>query len=334
MTATYTIMLALSAFLFAYICTALLVRFLGWASVVDIPNERSNHTAPTPRGGGLGVIVPTVGFMIVSGAHGGIMCGALLLMAVSFMDDKMSLSVGLRLAIQALVIAWALTYFGNYGLVFQGMFPLWLDRLAAGILWLWFINLYNFMDGIDEITSVQTGAISVGLIALTITEPGIKNFLAVDGAIVGGAIVAFWLFNRHPAKIFLGDAGSVPLGFLVGFLLLVLAAEGYAHAALILPAYYLCDATLTLLGRLMGGENISLAHTKHAYQRAVRGGRSHDDVARHILALNMVLITLAVVSVLGGVYAQAALVAAYVLSLGLMLYFRKHTAPRPVAAHA
>ena len=322
MTATYTILLAFSAFLFAYVGTALLVWALPKLSVMDTPGERSNHAAPTPRGAGLAVVISAVGFMTVSGAHTGIVLGAIILMLVSFLDDRKPMPARMRFAVQAMVVAFALTYF-NYGLVFQGLLPWWLDRLAAGVLWLWFLNLYNFMDGIDEITATQTTSIAAGLIFLAVSEVGVKNFLAVDGAILGGAAMAFWLFNRHPAKIFLGDSGSVPLGFLTGFLLLVLAAEGQWKAALILPAYYLCDATITLLGRLLAGKKIWQAHSEHAYQQAVRGGRAHDDVARHVLALNMILITLSVVSLLGGAAGYLSLAAAYSLSLALMVYFKK-----------
>lgn len=336
MTVTYMIILAISAFLFAYAGTALLLWLLPRLSVFDRPNARSNHQTLTPRGGGLAVILPVAGFMLVGGAHGGMILAALVLMLVSFMDDCRGLPLLPRLLVQVGAIAVALGYFGDYGLVFQGLLPEWLDRVAAGALWLWFLNLYNFMDGIDEITSVQTGSIAVGLIVLVISEMGIKNFLAVDAAILGGAIAAFWFFNRHPARIFLGDAGSVPLGFLVGFLLLVLAAEGYPHAALILPAYYITDATLTLLGRLLRGEKIWKAHSQHAYQRAVRDGRRHDDVARHVLALNLVLMPLAVLSVQGGMMATVALAAAYALAFLLMVYFRQKSASAPVSvpAHA
>lgn len=333
MTTTYTLILAASAFFFAYAGTALLVWALPHLSVVDTPNERSNHTAPTPRGGGLGVIIPAIGFMAVEGAHAGIIVGGLVLLFVSFLDDRASLSASLRLGIQAMVVAFALTYF-HYGLVFQGLLPWWADRIAVGIVWLWFINLYNFMDGIDEITSVETGSIVVGLIFLVISEAGIKNFLAVDGAVLGGAILAFWLFNRHPARIFLGDAGSVPLGFLVGFLLLALAAQGYWIPALILPAYYISDATYTLLRRLVAGKKIWEAHSEHAYQCAVRMGRRHDDVARHVLALNMLLVTLAVVSLLGGLAGWLSLAGAYVLSTMLMVYFGQPVKALPSLSHA
>lgn len=333
MTATYTILLSLSAFAFAYVGTALLVWLLPRLRIVDTPSERSNHVSQVPRGGGLAVIIPAIGFLVVGGTHAGPIVGALALLLVSFLDDKSGMSVKVRLGVQVFAVALALTDF-HYGLVFQGLVPWWLDRILIGILWLWFINLYNFMDGIDEITSMQTLTMMAGLVLLTITEPSVKNLLAVDGAILGGAILGFWFFNRHPAKIFLGDSGSVPLGFLIGFLLLVLAAGGHWQAALILPAYYLCDATLTLARRLLAGKKIWEAHSEHAYQRAVRGGRRHDDVSRHVLALDMILVTLSVVSLLGGVAGWAALAAAYALSFTLMQYFTRPAKITSASAHA
>lgn len=334
MTAFYTLLLAGSAFLFSYVTVAILVRLLPYLQVLDVPGERSNHTVPVPRGGGLGVIIPVVGFLAVSGAHTGIIVGALLLLALSFLDDRYSLPAHLRFAAHIAIVSFGMLYF-EYGLVFQGLLPFWLDRLLTAFLWLWFLNLYNFMDGIDEITSIQTASMMAGLVFLVITEDPIKNFLAVDGTIIAAGVMGFWFFNRHPAKIFLGDAGSVPLGFLTGFLLLVLAAEGFWQAALILPAYYVSDATITLLSRLFRGKKIWEAHSEHAYQSAVRAGRRHDDVARHVLALNMVLITLSVISVMGGVYALASLIAAYTLSVALMVYFRQSPATAlPAPTHA
>lgn len=333
MTATYAITLALSAFAFAYMGTALLLWLLPRLRVLDVPNERSNHANPTPRGGGLAVIITAVGFLTVGGAHLGPIVGALALMLVSFLDDRTPLPVRVRFAVQVAAVAFA--FFGfDYGLVFQGLLPWWLDRIAAAILWLWFINLYNFMDGIDEITSLQTSSMMAGLMLLAITEPQVKNFLAVDGAILAGAILGFWMFNRHPAKIFLGDSGSIPLGFLIGFLLLVLAAEGDWQAALILPAYYLTDATVTLVRRVLRKEKIWQAHSEHAYQVAVRHGRRHDDVARHILALNMILVTLSVISTLGGIAGWGSLAVAYALAVALMQYFSKPIQTILPPAHA
>ena len=155
----------------------------------------------------------------------------------------------------------------------------------------WFINLYNFMDGIDGITGVETAAIGLGvaLLALVGATPDLAAAAAIAAAGLG-----FLVWNWHPARIFMGDAGSVPLGFLLGWLLLALAARGAWAPALILPGYYLADATLTLIARTLAGERIWQAHRRHFYQRAVRGGASHAAVVLRVAAADILLIVLAV----------------------------------------
>jgi UDP-N-acetylmuramyl pentapeptide phosphotransferase/UDP-N-acetylglucosamine-1-phosphate transferase len=138
------------------------------------------------------------------------------------------------------------------------------------------------MDGIDGITAVETISLALGFALLGQFIPQSALLIAVS--------LGFLLWNWHPAKIFLGDSGSIPLGFLLGWLLLLLAGRGHWAAALILPAYYLADSTLTLLRRAVRGEKIWLAHRQHAYQRAVQAGARHDQVTLTILAANLLLI--------------------------------------------
>jgi UDP-N-acetylmuramyl pentapeptide phosphotransferase/UDP-N-acetylglucosamine-1-phosphate transferase len=315
----YAMILAGSAFLFALCGTALLVWLLPRLNLLDHPEERKNHTVPTPRGGGIAVMFAALGFLAVAGVPGGVLLAAAALTLVSALDDHHSMPVRTRLLAQALAVLLVVPHAG--GLVFQGVLPHWADTLLAGLALLWFTNLYNFMDGIDEITSMETAGIMLGLMLLVFAKRDLPNGLAVDAAVLGAAVLGFFVFNRHPAKIFLGDAGSIPLGLLTGFFLLRLAASGHWQAALILPAYYLSDATLTLLTRLLSGKKIWEAHSEHAYQRAVRAGRSHHGVAMNILWLNLVLTALAVASLLGGKMALGALALAYGLSLFLMARF-------------
>jgi len=123
------------------------------------------------------------------------------------------------------------------------------DHLFAALAWIWFINLYNFMDGIDGITGVETATIGLGLTLVSLVA-GLAAPVAGLGMAMAGAACGFLLWNWTPAKLFLGDVGSVPLGFLAGFLLLYLASEGHLAPAIILPLYYLFDAMATLLRRL------------------------------------------------------------------------------------
>lgn len=292
---------------------ALLVAALAWWAtgavrrslvrhgIYDAPNARSSHTTAKPRGGGLALIPVILLAWTATGATAGIPGGlwwimalALGLAAVSFADDIRGLGPAPRLAAQLLAVILALTAFEG-GPVFQGLLPLWLDRVLAGFLWLWFINLFNFMDGIDGISGVETMTIGLGLtfVALLVGRPDWAVLLPL---LVAAAAFGFLMWNWEPSRIFLGDSGSVTLGFLLGWLLLDTAASGLWAVALILPAYYLTDATLTLFKRLLRQEKVWRAHKQHAYQRAVAGGWSHARTTSAIAAANLVLLALALIA--------------------------------------
>lgn len=285
------------------VVTRKVLAYLLRRQILDLPNERSSHTLPTPRGGGLATTPVMALLLMLSGwGHGGILAvglglGALVLMAMSWLDDRYSLPVLPRFGAHAVVIGAALALLPETALVFQGVLAPWLDRLITVLAWLWFVNLYNFMDGIDGITGIETLSLGGGLAVMTLFG-GALELLPYGGivAVVGGA---FLLFNWHPAKLFLGDSGSVPFGFVLGGLLILLATSGQLAAALILPAYYLADATITLVRRGLNGEKVWQAHRKHFYQRAVQGGKRHDQVALAVLGGNLLLIGCAVVAVTG-----------------------------------
>ncbi|MHB1219284.1 MAG: MraY family glycosyltransferase [Alphaproteobacteria bacterium] len=266
-------------------------------AILDRPNERSSHDTPTPRGGGIAVIavlIPAwVAAALVSGAHVPwlVLGAALLLAAASWRDDVKSLGILWRLGAQILAVAAGLASLD--GPVFHGILPDGLDMLAAGFLWLWFVNLYNFMDGIDGIAAVETASIGGGVALVALGAATGPAGAAAWGIALAAAALGFLPWNWQRAKLFLGDVGSVPLGYLAGWLLLSLAAAGAWKAALILPLYYLADATITLLRRLRRGEKIWRAHREHYYQRAVQGGMSHAAVVKAILAGNLALAGLA-----------------------------------------
>lgn len=281
------------AFLVSLVATILVMRHLvSWLrkrQILDLPNERSSHARPTPRGGGLAVTpIVLAGWLILAGlgmALSGqliVMGAALALLLLSWQDDRRSLPAWLRLAVHLAAVAAGLAALPDHQFVFQGVLPFWADRLAAAILWVWFLNLYNFMDGIDGITGVETLCIAAGLILMSPAQ--------AQGAVLAGASLGFLVLNWHPAKIFLGDSGSVPLGYLLAWLLLRLAAQGLWAPALILPAYYLADATITIAKRALRREKIWQAHRQHFYQRAVQGGFSHSRVVLLILLSDVALV--------------------------------------------
>ncbi len=295
----------------AWAATGLVRRALIRWRVVDRPNERSSHSEAKPRGGGLAlvplILIAWIGAAAWLGAPAGlwaVLAGALLIAAVSWRDDLKDLPAGLRLLAQAGAVVLGLIGFGDVGAIFQGLLPSGLDWLAALLIWLWFINLFNFMDGIDGISGVEAAALGLGggLVAWT---AGLAAAWVAAPWLLAAAALGFLIWNWEPSRIFLGDVGSVPLGYLLAWLLLQLAAEGEWAAALILPAYYLADATITLLRRGLRGERVWQAHREHFYQRAVRGGRSHARVALYVALCNAALIGLALAAAQG--YAWLAL---------------------------
>ena len=154
------------------------------------------------------------------------------------------------------------------------------------------------MDGIDGLAGVETACVGIG-IALVAVATGLAAPFGAFGLTIAAAALGFLWWNWHPARIFLGDVGSVPLGFLLGWLLLGLAQNGQWAAALILPLYYLGDATITLLRRGLKGEKVWQAHRLHFYQHAVKTGLDHGQVVRHVLFVDLLLVALAVAAARG-----------------------------------
>jgi UDP-N-acetylmuramyl pentapeptide phosphotransferase/UDP-N-acetylglucosamine-1-phosphate transferase len=294
---------ALAVLVLTVVLTRLVLAWLHHKQILDHPNERSSHTLPTPRGGGLAVTpVVALAWAWLGNQYGdplalGAALAAFVLLGLSWLDDRKGLPPLPRFLAMALTVGGGLALLWPELLVFGGLLPLWADRLVAALGWLWFINLYNFMDGIDGITGVETASLGIG-VALVATLAGAVQ--AIPLALMAAAAgLGFLVWNWHPAKIFLGDSGSVPLGYLLGLLLIMLAASGQLAAALILPAYYLADATITLLWRLKDGEKVWQAHRRHFYQRAVQGGKTHAQVSRTIALANVGLIACAVLAALG-----------------------------------
>ena len=305
--------------------TGLVLKLLRRHAIFDRPNERSSHTELTPRGGGIAVIAVLVvawGLLAPAADRGEIytvVLALLFLAGVSWVDDLRSLSPGIRLLAQLAAILPALYWMSEKTSIFQGIIPAPFDLILAGLIWVWFINLFNFMDGIDGISGVEAASIGGGIALLAVYRPdaGVDPLLA---ATVSAAAVGFLCWNWHPAKIFLGDVGSVPLGFLLGWLLLNLASGGAWAAAAILPLYYLADATITLARRALRGDKIWQAHREHFYQRAVRNGRSHAAVSLGVALCNVILVGLAMLSM---TWPWAALTAAAAAVFALLVWLSR-----------
>ncbi len=280
---------AVAAGLLACLTTRVLIPILARREILDRPNERSSHPVATPRGGGIAVIGSVLLTWIVLartesvplGLYG-ITLGTVLLAAVSWIDDLRDLSPVVRLMVQAVAVA-----IGAFVLPGpQDPFLL----AAIGLVWIWWINLFNFMDGIDGLAGTEAAAIGAGLLLFASVGAGADPALRVLAAAVAGAAIGFLVWNWSPARIFLGDVGSVPLGYVLGFLLLDLAVRGHWRIALILPLYFLADATITLARRLLRGERVWQAHREHFYQQALRRGLGHAAVVKRVIAADLVLI--------------------------------------------
>jgi UDP-N-acetylmuramyl pentapeptide phosphotransferase/UDP-N-acetylglucosamine-1-phosphate transferase len=294
------------------------------------PTARSSHSAPTPQGGGFAVLAATLiavaGAAILSGDMANnslwlVLAAAVLIAVVGAVDDVHSIAVVPRLFLQAASVAIVLVALPD-ALRIVPAFPLWLERALIGFALLWFVNLVNFMDGIDWMTVVEVVPVTGGLVLF-----GAMGALPRDATVValalGGAVVGFAPFNRPVARLFLGDVGSLPIGLLLGWLLIVFAGGGHLAAALLLPLYYLGDATITLLRRLANGEPILQAHRTHFYQRATDNGFSVSQIIGRVFLLNLALIALAATTLLTAslLVHAAALITGCVLVAALIYRF-------------
>lgn len=305
---TYDIILVLTALLLSFAGTGAAYAALKRLQVLDNPNTRSNHSVPTPRGGGLGIVATLAALLVVVGVPVAVLVGLVLLAAVSFLDDLRSLPARYRFAAQVIAVTWVMLT--QESRIWPELLPQVVEYALIGLAWLWFINLFNFMDGSDGLAGSEGVCIAFGVAIVSLAHP-----LSLFGLIVGASILGFLPWNWHRAKIFMGDVGSIPLGFMLGYLLLQLAFNGYLIAALILPAVFLVDATFTLFRRLTKGERIFEAHSQHGYQRAIRAGLAHDEVAREVIAINMILLILALTSI---AYPLYSVLLAYALTAGLI----------------
>jgi len=324
-----------AAGLIACLGTRALIPLLRHIGVLDRPNERSSHAAPIPRGGGIALVAAILMAwlaLIVVGAVAPlllvILIGAALLAAISWIDDLRGLSPAARLLAQLVAVGLGVVAVMPAGSVFQGWLSPGLDVAVAALLWLWFVNLFNFMDGIDGLAGSEAAAIAIGLVLFSLFGGGRDSGLAALAGTVAAAAGGFLVWNWSPARIFLGDVGSVPLGYLLGFLLLEVAARGGWKIAVILPLYFLADATPTLVRRLARGEPVWQAHRQHFYQRAVQRGLGHAAVVRRVIAADLILIACGWASENG--WGLAALAGAALAVATLLASLAGGWRPRPV----
>lgn len=294
--------------LLALAAAAVLSAAITWASrpllqryALARPNARSSHRIPTPQGAGIAVIAATllIGSLAAAGMHATIppaLVGATVLIAlVGFADDIISLPVLLRLVLQAGAVG-AVVFTTPDNLRIVPSMPLLLERSLILVAGVWFVNLVNFMDGLDLMTVAEVVPVTAALVLLGWLG-AVPAAAALLAAALCGAMLGFAPFNRPVAKVFLGDVGSLPIGLLLGWCLLELAWHGQMAAALLLPAYYLADSTVTLFRRIARREPFWAAHRTHFYQRATDNGFTVPAVIGEVFLLNVVLALLAVATI-------------------------------------
>lgn len=292
------------------------------------PNARSLHAKPTPQGGGIAVVAATI--IVVAGAavlmpellgqrlQLAIVFGAAVgLAAVGVTDDVRPMEALPRLAFQAIAVAVVIAALPA-DLRVVPLFPWWLERLLILIGGVWFVNLVNFMDGIDWMTVAEVVPVTaaLALFGAAGAVPPMAGFVALA---LCGATLGFAPFNKPVARLFLGDVGSLPIGLLLGWLLIQLAGQGHLAAAVLLPLYYLADTAITLAIRLANGEPITQAHRSHFYQRAIIRGFSVYAVVTRVFLVNLILAALAAVSLSGSMIVNAAAIAVGIVAVVALL---------------
>ena len=292
-------------------------------SLMDIPNARSSHSVPTPRGGGVAIIVSFLVALLVVASTGGLDWSASLALhgaggfvaLIGFLDDHGHIAARWRLLAHFVAAFWALGWLGGVpALQLFGMqFDLgWLGVALVAVYLVWLLNLYNFMDGIDGIASVEAICVCVGGALLYVLLG--KSDLALLPLMLAAAVAGFLYWNFPPARIFMGDAGSGFLGIVLGIMSIQAGWEDPAlfWSWVILLGVFVVDATFTLVRRLFRGDKVYEAHRSHAYQYASRKYGSHLPVTLTVGVINLIwLLPVAVLVTLGKIGGMVGLLIAY-----------------------
>lgn len=328
------LVLLAAAFVLSAAMTYALRLYALKVDLLDVPNARSSHDRPTPRGGGVAVVavVLVTGLWfwftaeLKAGMAAGLLGGGALVAAVGYLDDHADVPARWRLAAHITAAVWVVAWTSPLPpLPLPGVeLPLgWVGAVLAVPAIVWVLNLYNFVDGIDGIAGVE--AVTVAATGGALLWWGDSAGLAMVCATVASASLGFLIWNWPPAKIFMGDVGSGFLGFLFG----ALAVVGFAEGALppwvwlILLGAFIVDATWTLVRRILRGERFYEAHRSHAYQRAARHYGSHLPVTVAVGAINLVwLAPLAWVAAAWPQWGIVLLAVAWMPLMLLCLYFR------------
>lgn len=295
---SYFWLYGVAVFFASFFFTALLRKYALARSVMDIPNDRSSHKVPTPRGGGVAIVLTflaALGAMasgsLISSEFAISLAGAGAVVAIiGFLDDHGHIPARWRLIGHFFSALWALWWLGGMPpvTIFSFTFSVGLIGYVFGALYLvWMLNLFNFMDGIDGIASIQALCTCLGGVGLYYVVGSGTSALTCGALAI--AVIGFLVWNFPPARIFMGDAGSGFLGVVLGILSLQAAwvSSSMLWGWLILMGVFIVDATFTLIRRLARGDKVYEAHRSHAYQFASRHYGSHRRVTLAVLAINV-----------------------------------------------
>jgi Fuc2NAc and GlcNAc transferase len=293
------LMMSAAVAVVAALLTGVLRRYALHSGLIDRPNPRSSHSIPTPRGGGLAIVVTSITAAgVLFGLHmlslplfAALAVGGLAVAAVGFLDDRRPLPARVRLAVHACAAVWCLAWLHglppipiNGRLLHLGWAGYVLGTLAA----VWVLNLFNFMDGIDGIAATEAIFVTcAGAVLGSVT--GEAPMVPVVSAVVASACAGFLAWNWPPAKMFLGDVGSGYLGYAIAVLAIAAAWDNpvFVWVWLILGGTFFVDATVTLTRRTLRGERLYEAHRSHAYQWLARRWASHRPVTLLVLVINV-----------------------------------------------
>jgi len=283
-------MIYIGLFFLSVVLTYVIKAYAMKKAVFDIPNERSSHSRPTPKGGGLAiVIVFYLGLLYFKESIDSKLLYALLcavpVALISLADDLFTLSSKIRFFIQSASAGMALYFLGGVSSIDFILFEIhgWWINVIAFLAIVWLTNLYNFLDGIDGYAGSEAVMVGLGLFLF---------FHNPLGLVIVAACLGFLLFNWHQASIFMGDIGSATLGFVFAVFVFYDTSHGSIYVWMILLSLFWFDATLTLIRRYRKDEPITQAHKKHAYQRLTQGGWSHDKVVWFALGFNLIFFAL------------------------------------------
>jgi UDP-N-acetylmuramyl pentapeptide phosphotransferase/UDP-N-acetylglucosamine-1-phosphate transferase len=290
---------AIAAFLASTASTRWVLHFLKRKQILDLPNERSSHALPTPRGLGLGVVPIVVVAWLLIGAFWPsarqeifVVCiAASVLAALSWVDDLRNLPAAPRLLAQVVAVSIGVAAFGAPALFPATWMPTLVGQAVCALLWLGLINQVNFTDGIDGNLGAMLVCVGIGLFGVTVVSGG-PMALGALALTLAGAAAAFLQLNWSPAKAFMGDVGSVPIGYLTGWLLMRTAADIDWAPVLILPLFYFADTAVTYSSMILRGHKFWRPHRNYLYQRA-SPGMSHARIVVAIVVCNVALIALA-----------------------------------------